>query len=293
MSKIYDCFLFFNELDLLEIRLELLYNYVDYFIISECDSTFSGLSKEFIFENNKDKFTKYLNKIIYIKHSNSNIIENIPNPYINNSKKYSILKKIIHNYNNIQYSSITGYGQPHWCRDHLHREYLLLGMDICEEDDIIMFSDLDELPDPSRILLNGNTYALKQKNIIYYINKENITENWIGNIICKYSFIKNQSLNNLRHLSKTPGNIEYIDNSGWHLTFMGGKDRIKSKIESYGHQEFNNQNIKSQIEDNLKLNRDVLYRNINIVQIDPNELYPSHILNLIKNKFPYLIYESN
>ena len=60
MSKVYDCFMFFNELDLLEIRLETLDPYVDYFVISECDSTFSGIDKPYVFEKNKDKLNNTL-----------------------------------------------------------------------------------------------------------------------------------------------------------------------------------------------------------------------------------------
>jgi len=57
--KIYDTFIFFNELDLLDIRLKILDNVVDYFIISEFNITHSGLKKEYIFEKNRDLFKKY------------------------------------------------------------------------------------------------------------------------------------------------------------------------------------------------------------------------------------------
>jgi beta-1,4-mannosyl-glycoprotein beta-1,4-N-acetylglucosaminyltransferase len=61
--KIYDAILFFNEIDILDIRLNILDPYVDYFIISECDTTFSGIPKKFLFEENKDKFEKFILKI--------------------------------------------------------------------------------------------------------------------------------------------------------------------------------------------------------------------------------------
>ena len=64
---IYDCFPFFNELDVLEIRLNVLYDIVDYFVITEADKTHTGRHKEYIFEQNKDRFAKFLDKIIYIK----------------------------------------------------------------------------------------------------------------------------------------------------------------------------------------------------------------------------------
>ena len=61
---VYDCFMFFNELDLLEIRLNILDPYVDYFVISECDTTFSGNPKKLYYEENKDRFKKFHHKFL-------------------------------------------------------------------------------------------------------------------------------------------------------------------------------------------------------------------------------------
>ena len=65
--KIYDSFLFFNELDILEIRLNTLYDVVDHFILVESSVTHQGVSKPFIFDENKERFAKFLDKIIHIK----------------------------------------------------------------------------------------------------------------------------------------------------------------------------------------------------------------------------------
>ena len=65
--KIFDCFCFLNELELLELRLMELYDTVDYFVISEANKTHAGNPKEFIFEKNKKRYKKYLDKIIYVK----------------------------------------------------------------------------------------------------------------------------------------------------------------------------------------------------------------------------------
>ena len=64
--KIYDTFLFFNELELLELRMNILNEYVDYFVIVESAITFQGEDKEFIFEKNKSRFASFENKIIYL-----------------------------------------------------------------------------------------------------------------------------------------------------------------------------------------------------------------------------------
>jgi beta-1,4-mannosyl-glycoprotein beta-1,4-N-acetylglucosaminyltransferase len=81
---IYDCFTFFNELDLLELRLETLAHVVDYFVIVEADKTHAAAAKPFFFEENKNRFSKYLPKIIYAKP----IDLSFPKPIIDNQEKY-------------------------------------------------------------------------------------------------------------------------------------------------------------------------------------------------------------
>lgn len=283
--KIYDCFPLFNELDLLHIRLELLYDHVDHFIISECDSTFSGLDKPFNFEENKQRYSKYLDKIIYLKNYNTKDIENIINPY--NGIKYEIFNNILHYYNIAKNSALTDFGKPHWCRDFIHKEYIQLAMCDCNEDDIIIFSDLDEIPDPTKFIFNENIYAMQQKNMTYYINKENISQSWYGSIILHYKHIKNNSIQKLRG---DRFNYNIIENGGWHLTNMGGVNRITEKIKSYGHQEFNNNNIIKNLNYKILNNCDIFNRNIIIRDIDIDTYYPKHMYTFIKEKYNYLIY---
>lgn len=294
--KIYDSFLFFNELDLLEIRLEMLYDYVDYFIISECDTTFSGLKKPFYFEENKERYSKFLDKIIYVKNEDSGSYDDdILNKY--DGDKGIIFSDILKHYYAIKYSPLTDHGKPHWCRDFLHREFVKLGMTECEDDDIIIFSDLDEIPDPKKLIFDGGTYLIHQKNIIYYLNCENVTEKWHGSVVTNFSNIKNESLNKIRNefrgynlIGNTNNlNFKIIENGGWHLTFMGGMSRISEKIKSYGHQEFNNDSVISQISDKMNNNLDILNRGIKIEDVNIDEYYPEEMVNLIKQKYPYLI----
>ena len=281
--KIYDCIPVFNEIDILEIRLELMYNYVDYFVISECDYTFSGLKKPFYFEENKEKFAKYMDKIIHVKNENTFSIYPVNNF---SGKKQIIYDGIIKRLEVLRNSPQTGYGQPHWCRDFLHKELVMLGLDACEPDDIILFSDLDEIPNPINLKFDGNTYTMSQKNMIYYVNTENITESWYGTVISKYSNLIQGSC----MLSRDKRfEFDKIENGGWHLTWMGGSDRVLLKIESYGHQEFNNEHIKTGINNKLGKNIDILNRNIQIVNVDMKNYYPENFISLINNKFNYLI----
>jgi beta-1,4-mannosyl-glycoprotein beta-1,4-N-acetylglucosaminyltransferase len=293
--KIYDSFLFFNELDLLEIRLEMLYDHVDYFILSECDTTFSGISKPFYFEENKERYSKYLDKIIHVKHENSGEIDNIINTH--SGERKNIFENILKFYNEIKNTPLTGNAMPHWCRDFLHREFVKIGMSVCDDEDLIIFSDLDEIPDTTKLKLDGESYLIHMKNLIYYINVENTTDKWWGSIVTKYKNLKDKPLNKVRNEMKgynIMGNtndlsFSVIENGGWHLTFMGGTSRIQEKIKSYGHQEYNHPYYLTQVEDKLKSNQDILNRDVSIIDIDINQFYPENMLNLIKEKYNYLI----
>ena len=122
MTKIVDSFLFFNEIDILELRLNILYDYVDYFVITEADRTFSGIRKEFNYLKNKTKFKKFEDKIIY---NQVNIPDNI---------------------------TIT------WDREIFQRNYPLLKIkDIFSPNDIILTSDIDEIPS-TEVLKNYNDW---------------------------------------------------------------------------------------------------------------------------------------
>ena len=289
MIKVYDSFLFFNELDLLDIRLRLLDPYVDYFVISECDYTFSGNKKPFYFEENKHLFSNFIHKIIHIKNYNSDNTECLNN--ILEGKKREILEQISENYEKIKNTQETDFGKKHWCLDYLHREFVSLGFSECDDDDIIIFSDLDEIPNPEVIKkvreldLENCNYALRQDYHNYYIN--NITDlEWIGNVIAKYKNIKSDSLSNLR---KNRASYNIDDRGGWHWSFVGGIDRVRHKVESWGHQEFNNDNIKSDIENKMEKNSDLFNRSHGFKKVDADVYYPEKIISLIREKYPYLI----
>lgn len=297
--KIYDCFLFFNELDLLQIRLEVLYPYVDYFIISECDSTFSGLEKPFYFEDNKHLFEKYSDKIIHIKNFDTQYYKDVKNTH--DGKKKIIFDEILnwYNSNNSDWKSYS-----HWCLEVLHREYVKLAMDSCEDDDIIIFSDLDEIPNPQIIQkLKTNfdleeNYVLLQNFFYFYVNVLSQT-NWFGPVITKFKHLKSKSLNDLRNDRE---NFKKIFDGGWHLSFMGGKERVMTKIKSWGHQEYNLPHILNSVESNMNSLKDLFGRRNkfyssdiqqfffeSMIKVRMEDYYPKEIINLINSKYNYLI----
>ena len=304
MNKIYDAFLFFNELDLLEIRLTILYPYVDYFVISECDYTFAGNKKPFYFEENKERYSKFLDKIIHIKNCNSYDTNTLENVQI--GKRRDVYDDIINGYRKIQFTPQTDGGKGNWCRDYLHREYTKLGLSECDDDDIIMYSDTDEFPHPE-IVKNlrsydmNKLYCLYQDNNNFFVNNMAST-NWKGNIISYYKTIKQRSLNEMRVSSRKSNatGFEFVKNGGWHLSFLGGAEAVKTKIKNYGHQEYNNSSILSNVEENIKQNKDLFFRRPgadsvetfyfdNMKVVDINGYFPKEMTDLINEKFSHFI----
>ena len=237
--KIYDCFQFFNEIDLLEIRLENLYDVVDHFVIVESTKTHSGSDKKSFYLENKDIFSKYESKIIHVLESFPDNMMNVldsskPQDTKYNQKYNEILSIFNNNENGLKQA-------PTFARDYFQRDFIKLGLLDCNDDDIIMVSDLDEIPKRETIEDIKNNNLLNKVLLMdchnYYINNLSHT-NWYGTFTIKYSDISNHALSRLRE--KSSKEFDRISNAGWHLSFVGGEERVKTKITNYAHQEFNN-----------------------------------------------------
>jgi beta-1,4-mannosyl-glycoprotein beta-1,4-N-acetylglucosaminyltransferase len=280
MAKVYDVFTFFNELDLLELRLEMMDSFVDKFVIIECVETFSGNKKPLYYEENKDRFKKYHHKIIH------HVTQDPPKSFedlrerILDLNSDDLMKQIC-----IQALTTSNVppGELHWLKEFYQKENIRRALLDLEDDDICFIGDLDEIWNPKldySTIDNHNIYKLKQLVYVGYLNNKS-NEPWAGTLLTKYRNIKGACLNHLRTKSKT--NYTYIDNAGWHFSFMGGEDRIKLKIESYGHQEFNNDEVKNQVSKNLELGKDLLGRPEFYYTINESEL-PKYV---IENKEKY------
>jgi beta-1,4-mannosyl-glycoprotein beta-1,4-N-acetylglucosaminyltransferase len=300
--KIYDGFLFFNELDLLEIRLNVLNDVVDYFILVEASVTHQGTPKSFIFEENKNRFSKFLDKIIHIK------IDNIPNNFINlpqissTNFKEQIIKDI---YNDISKTKLFNRFNPNemgFGRDFFQKECVKLGMENAQEKDILISSDLDEIPNPEYIsrlnefFESDQLYTFNQTHYCYYLNmihyshidntryNREINTNWKGSRMGTWSILKNYSLNELR----AQDNNDVI-NGGWHFSWMGGIDRVKNKLKSYSHQENNQTHIIEGIDQMLSVENTIYdFRGDRSVKIEIGENHPQYIIDN-QDKFKHLI----
>lgn len=287
MSKIYDCFLFFNELDLLDIRLNLLNDIVDKFVIIESTVTFSGNSKKLFFEENKNKFEEFKHKIIHV------IIDDTPHDFINLPFIVEPISKKDYSFNKVlEYvNKSTGWNretEKQWGREIYQRQSIIKALIDCVDDDIIIISDVDEIPNPLELrsisCSDNDVIEFKQNMFCYNLNslKE---RGWSGPKLNKWSLLKENSIASIRENKLTN---KFLENGGWHLSFMGGENRIKDKIEAYSHQEFNNDYIKSNISNNISCSNDPFFRG-RLSNVNIEEEFPDKLLKIVKEKYKYMI----
>jgi len=281
---VYDTFMFFNELDLLEIRLKYLDSVVDKFVITECTVTQSGEPKPLYFKDNKGRFSKWEHKIIH------HIIDDVPEDFTQRTDDLD-RNKILDMMSNYKH-----YPHDVWRYENetYQKECILLALKDCTDDDMIIFSDVDEIPEKELIfklanisIPNTEHINLKQKMCQYYVNvmKE---EDWYGSRVFSYSCVKNldYGLNGMRVTSNRRGHT--INHSGWHFTFLGGYEKIKEKIKAYGHQEFNIPIVLDNIKYNVDNNLDIFYRpNQKYVDIGLDS-FPEELIHILK-EYPQFI----
>ena len=213
--KIIDCFIFYNELDLLNYRLNVLNDVVEYFIIVEATHTHAGHPKDLFFKNNRNMFDKFNSKIIHI------VVDDFP-----------------HKFPNINYNN-----EEQWINEKFQRNCITRGLSQIpnlHDDDILIVSDLDEIPDPRVLgLINSDTnieIVSLEMHLYYYNLNTKIKENWY-----------HAKLISMRKFNQTEGRLAdirllkcgYIPNSGWHLSYFGDARFIQNKLKNFAHQEFN------------------------------------------------------
>ena len=232
---VYDCFTFFNELDLLEIRLNVLAPYVDFFVIAESPVTFPGQPKPLYYAENAERFAAWHDKIIHV------VVDDYPNdPEIAammDARDYVPKDK-------------DHYRRAFYQKEYLRKALAAVG---AQDDDIVYYGDLDEIWKPKNVS-DDTTYKLRQLCYTYYLNNRS-SEDWRGTIVTRYKNVKNGCLNDMR---AKPEHI--LDDGGWHFTSMGGPEAVRAKIEAYDHQEFNTPKVKAALEKRIKSNRDFLGR---------------------------------
>jgi beta-1,4-mannosyl-glycoprotein beta-1,4-N-acetylglucosaminyltransferase len=265
--KIYDCFTFFNELDVLELRLMTLWDTVDYFVLCEATVNYRGAKKELVFEKNKARYEKYMSKIIYL------LCDDLNEKAAHEPDEYKQL----------------------WIRENHQRNWVAKGYANAQPNDIVLISDLDEIPNPDVIrahapkltndkgavfLLNNYWYFLNYqqvepgthysfwKRLWYKIKKGEIyqPESPYYQIPCTIMARKSYAKVPQEMRNKVAGRRTteyYLNHAGWHFSYMGGIDAIKFKIKSFAHSEhdiekiINDDYIRNQIKAGNSLFNDV------------------------------------
>jgi len=225
--QIIDSFIFYNELDLLFYRLSILSPYVDKFILVESTHTFSGHPKPLYYAENKDRFISFNHKITHI------IVDDIP-----------------FKYPHINYGS-----QQQWENEYYQRNAIKRGIDTLigalEATDIILTSDVDEIPNPQILidaknnLLDYDKHNLNRLALdMYYYNlcyRIGEGSNWHGIKLLTIDAYKtiNLSFQQMR-THEWKHHVAIIPAGGWHLSYFGDIEFITKKIGSFSHQEYNN-----------------------------------------------------
>ena len=271
MRKVIDGFTFFTEIELLEIRLNILYPYVDHFILVEASRTHSNKLKPFYFEENKEKFEKFLDKIIHIK---VDFPENL--------------------------------GSHTWALENYQRECIKDGLskiDGLQPNDILFISDLDEIPRPEIITSLRNDErekfigALKTNIYYFFLNlKFQEAQGCYYNFLyvprfCTLSKIPefNQSLQKIRVLPPEQCDI-ILENAGWHWSFLSDAKGIQEKIEAFAHQEHNNPKNTSltNIKEKMKNGSDIFGRSFGWEKCEIDKTYPTYILENLEKFRKYI-----
>jgi len=229
--KIFDCFMYFDEDLLLDLRLNYLNSYVDKFVIVESNYAHSGKKRNLNFDI--DNFKKFKNKITYL------VFDQEPSG--------------IANFDNKDHMDITNskYFLNAAKRENSQRNYILEGLKDAEPNDMILISDLDEIPNLEQNNLNKINNKLiffNQKLFYYKFNLMLESFEWFGTKACRKKFLLSpQWLRNIKDknypfwrldtiFSRTKyQDIYFVENGGWHFSYLKTAKNIEKKLTSYLH----------------------------------------------------------
>ena len=271
--KVFDSFIFFNELDLLDLRLNILNDVVDYFVLTESPFTVSGNEKPLFYQENKDRFGKFNDKIIH------NITEEIPNDF----SDYLVKKPFHTAYETADENGTRYIDLPiRFQRAVYNRECSAYGLVKAgvKDDDLVMTSDADEIINPYVIedldwFDPEHNYVALQRAFYFKFNYL-YEENWKGTRICTFKDLKATTVDRLR----TDWRKAYlIENAGWHFSFLGDADNVRLKLASYEHTENNISPNIDNMEQRIEEGLDPIGRSNRLQVIPIDNSYPEYIVN--------------
>lgn len=266
-GKVYDCFPFCNELDQLEIRLNELGDEVDYFVLVEGTETHSAKPKPLHFKENKERFRKWLHKIVHV------IVDKWP-----------------------EYDPKST--DAPWARERTQRHAIMQGLKLIDlsEYDILIMGDADEIISAKALRSYRRHMGMCriEQNLYYYFLNYQSTDNggkWQESRIMSVQEFRERQLDPclaryvpLEHLPK-------LTDAGWHFSFQGGVDEVIKKIQSYSHQEYNRPDIidRDRVERLIDEGKDVFGREHMTYKTVPiDDTFPKYVRDN-KKKFSKMI----
>ncbi|MCL1915246.1 MAG: hypothetical protein FWG17_00830 [Desulfovibrionaceae bacterium] len=212
---IYDCFTFFNELDILEIRLHTLNDVVDKFVLVESPVTFHGKNKPLFYSENQARFARFRCKIIHI-------VSSLPTQQVGSSDKIYFF-------------------------EHHQRDAIMLGLADCRPDDLVLVSDVDEIPNPEKIPVWSDVPGVKvfeQQMMYYFLNMRNWKRTiWRGTRMGRFADLLDPAQDVPTNLARyvtlkgLPSYFRFCDgphvrDGGWHFSYCGGAEAIMKKMNA-------------------------------------------------------------
>lgn len=238
--RIFDCFCFFNELDLLEIRLNVMDKYVDYFVIVESRKSFTLKDKPYNYEENKHLLSKFQHKIIYLK--------------IDFEGQGSAWGYEFEQRNSIQKALIRSGAKLH---------------------DLVIISDIDEIPNLEGFdfnKVNDDIWTFKMQYYYYFLNhKMNVEQHIIK--CCNFKHLLSMTCQDIRAYQTS---FKW-DKMGWHFSYLGGAEKIKYKIDSFSHQEMNKKEFTGNIEERIAKGIDLFDRDYKFETVEIDSSFPEYI----------------
>jgi len=207
-KRIFDCFTFFNELDVLELRLNELHEHVDMFVLVESTMTFKGAPKALIFAEHKERYERFLHKIVHV------VIDDMPDV------------------------------EDPRLREHHQRRGIIRGLVGLEPEDIVIVSDVDEILRRSTIdLLRSRSgyFLIDMPMFQFFLNTRALANGW--NKVFAYSYRLHEAIPDFSRVrvqqiatfEKFINENHLVKDGGWHFTFLGGVEAVRNKIGAYAH----------------------------------------------------------
>jgi hypothetical protein len=268
--KIYDCFPFRNELDLLDLRLSELYDHVDYFVMVEATTTFQSDPKPLYLKDNWERYAKYHDKMIHV------VVDDAP-------------------------------GDPDaWVNDIFQRNSIMRGLVDADPEDLIIVEDADEILRPEVIdHMRANPKDIMGFRVPYfnfklnYMLHSNVEAYHVWSVACKRKFLEEpDAFRGTRfQLTQLPYNYEddsmrIYEHAGWHFTYLGDTDFVKTKIRSFAHTELNNDQVLNAINVEDMMNRGVGFNPQDprpFVKVKLDEYFPKTLLNNTECYSKYIV----